>query len=428
MKNMKFTQQFRTFVPKIKTWLFVAYIIMAAYLILDGAVYMITPYSGRISTLICRENEQGASECKITIYGFKEIYQRSFLIRNVRYVEKIDDWHGMSERHVCGIVIKTFSDDFRFVDSYQGCGKITKTVEKINDLFDLGDYSPAKRIIYIGFNSSLYRRVFLLVLGLLIALRWGTSWSLVPAQITFQVDNKRAAFRHFTFSWWKTNTLLKVCFYLSNLFFSGLWVWWSPTKQGSFSYAYNFGRDPLNLGANWCGTSFGILLCLYPLMAYAIMQAYIQWKFLREKLHISGWWIAAPMIASLSLVFGLPAALTSQECSALKFLLFGIKLNYGNSAIFWNLVIYLLLVGGIQWLVLRRRLSYSIGWIVIPLINASIVPMYYRVIQNFPYSLLGPFAQRAIIMIFVFFVVGEMITSIYLSWVIYSKNPDDAGR
>jgi hypothetical protein len=423
VKIKKFSQMFHPLVPKLKSWVFVAYIIMAAYLIVDGAVYLTTPYSGRISTLICSENEQGYPSCTTTIFGFKEIHQRSFLVKNVIRAIAIHDWHGSSDQHVCGISIKTYSNIFGFVHPYQRCRKITKTVEKINDMFTLGDYSHTKRIIYFGFNSSLYRRAFLLVV-LFIILRWGRPWSLVPMQIHSQENNFRTAFKLFATSWWKTNILLKVFFYLSIFFVSGYWAFWAPTEQGDFCRAYNFWGDPCNFCVSWYGTSFEVLLSLYPLIAFAILQAYVQWKFLREKLPITGWWIAAPIIASFTLVFGLPADLPYGGCSDLKHLLSGVSLFLVDSPIAWNLVIYLLLVGGIQWLVLCSRLSYSSGWIFMPLINVSLVSIFYLFFQNFHNlsTIVG------LTLFLVILILAEFIPSVYLPWVMYSKNPDDAGR
>jgi hypothetical protein len=422
VKIKKFSQMFRPLAPKLKSWVFVTYVIMVAYLIVDGPAFMYDPYSGRLSTLVCRENKQGASECKITIYGFTEIYQRSFLVKNVRAVFRIHHFPlATSDSLVCGITIITYSEKINFVHPYQKCDKIDKTVAKINYIFTLGEYSPAKRITYVGFNSSIYQRALLLVVGFLIALLGRSSWSLVPMQITSQVDNIRVASRRFIFSWLIINILLKVFFYLTIGFVAGYRGDMSSPEKGDAISSYLFFLYHLDFSSNWCNSLFGVLLCIYPLIAFAILQAYVQWKFLEEIVPLSGWWIGAPVIAGLTLVFGLPAELTYQECIDLKLLLSGFWSFEGLPPILWNLIIYLLLVGIIQWSVLRRRLSYSIGWIFMPLITVSIVPAFYGVIQNF--SRISTIL--ALILVFIFFAVGELILSIYLSWVIYSKNSND---
>jgi hypothetical protein len=416
---------FRPLVLKLKSWVFVAYLIMAAYLIVDGAAYLTTPYSGRISTFTCSENEQGASECKITIFGFTEIYQRSFLIKDVREVINHYGYPGASsESRVCGITIKTYSGKINFIYRYHNCRKVTETADKINEIIASSNCSPTKRIVYNGLNPSLYRRAFLLVVGLLIVLIWGKSWSKVPLDKSSHAKDIKAAFRRFAFSWWKINILLKVFFYLSIFFISGIWTRRPPTLQGDFLSELNFYLKPLDFSINGFVISFDVLLCLYPLIALAILQAYVQWKFLREKLPISGWWVGAPIIANLLLAFSLPADLIYSDCLNLKFLLSGFWMLAEKSPILWNLIIYLLLVGGIQWLVLRRRLAYSSGWVLMPFINVSLLPLIYFVI----WQLHSLSSIEFLIMVFVIPIFVELIPSIYLSWVIYSKNSDFAGQ
>jgi len=415
----KWWQKLVSRAPKIKSWVFVAYLIMAAFLVIDGAVYLTSPYSGRISTFTCRENESRQSEITVSIYGFKEIYQHSFLIKEVREVFRIYDFPGASsDSMVCGITIKTYSGKINFISRYQRCSRIAETLDEINEIIETSDCSPPKRIFYNGFNSSLYRRAILLVVGLLIVLIWGKSWSTVPLDKSSQAKDIKTASRRFTLSWWKTNILLKVFFYLSIFFISGHWASRSPTREGDFIGAYNLHLDPRDFGSDWLGTSVKVLFCVYPLIAFGVLQAFIQWKFLREKLPLSGWWIGAPIVASLTLVFGLPADLTSYDCSNLKFLLSSFWMLIRKSPFFWNLVIYLLIVGGIQWLVLRRKLTHSGGWIFMPLISVSLLPLINFIIWEFyfiPDILALP-------MYIVIPIISELIPSIYLSWVIHTKN------
>jgi len=158
------------------------------------------------------------------------------------------------------------------------------------------------------------------------------------------------------------------------------------------------------------------------LIAFAILQAYIQWKFLREMIPISGWWIGAPIIACLTLVFDLPADITCRDCGNLKYLLSGVSFGLEKSPIAWKLVFYLLLVGFVQWLVLRKRLSNSSGWIFMPLINVSIVPIFYVVFMHFDIiSAFGNMLFLIILLPVLLTILGDVVTSVFLSRVMYSN-------
>ena len=403
-----------------RSWIFVAYMIMAVYLVIDGAVIMGNRYSGRISTIFCFPNDQGQSECTITIHGFTENFQRRVLAKNVRRVVSFMGYRGGSDIFACGIDILTTSGKINFVHYSQHCRRTEIAVEKIVDLFALGESSPYKIFIYFGFHYSIFRRVFLLVVGLFIALWWGRSWTLNPFQKNSQDDNRRITPWGVALSWFRINILLKAFFFLSAWYISGiLWYGYTTGEMDLTNKCASFIRNYHQL-INWSDTSLKVLFCLYPLIAFAILQAYLQWKFLREMLPISGWWIGAPIIASLTLAFSLPGDLCDQECIDLKYLLSGSSFRLGESPIMWNLVFYLLLVGFVQWLVLRKRLSNSSGWVLMPLINISLAPLYYLV--NKPLTNIYTLSNIGLLIILI--ILGDVVTSVFLSRVINSNKKE----
>jgi len=407
-----------------RSWILGAYMIMVVYLVIDGVAFMGSRYSGRISTMFCRPNDQGHSVCTFTIHGFTETFQRKFLAKNIRRVIEVKGFPGAtSDSYACGIDIYTTTKIFNFVHLTQNCDyRISNAVDKIVDLFSLGESSPTKVFIYVGFHFSIFRRVFLLVIGLFIVLWWGKSWSLIPAQKKSLDENNKDYPKWFASSWLKINVLLKAFFYLSAIYIQGILLYGYTIREQDFmNRCYIFFRN-YDFWVNWPVSSLKVLFCLYPLIAFAILQAYIQWKFLREMIPISGWWIGAPIIACLTLIFDLPADITCRDCGNLKYLLSGVSFGLEKSPIAWKLVFYLLLVGFVQWLVLRKRLSNSSGWIFMPLINVSIVPIFYVVFMHFDIiSAFGNMLFLIILLPVLLTILGDVVTSVFLSRVMYSN-------
>ena len=110
------------------------------------------------------------------------------------------------------------------------------------------------------------------------------------------------------------------------------------------------------------------LLGILPLIILSTLGAVLQWQVLRKEVPVSGWWIAAPVLAGLPLLFGLPPGLQCTDIGNFAIPFISLE-SYAEATTAW-MVGYFLLLGFIQWLVLRRKLSYSFGWSFIPLLGA----------------------------------------------------------
>lgn len=416
-----------------KNWVFTAFLVFAAYILLDGAAYVFNPYFGRVSTLSCRLGGQGRSLCTVTIYGFREIYRRSFEAEDFYTAAQVDHSHGTSDTWTCGITLVTTAGKIGFVHPYQPCGKIEFAVDRVNRLLKFDGPSPMGSVLYIGFNSSLYRRMFFLLVGLYAALNW-RKWRWMDRLARFDLSARvRSPAARLGLVWWQTNLLTRVFFYLSVFFISAFWSNWYPYEQADF---FSFCFQTLE---KYCGACqafpLGSLLCLYPFLAFTTLQALVQWKFLQSRKNcISGWWVAAPAVASLPFVFllaggGASGDLVCNDCVSLRSIFSGWLIPDENTftpPAWTGLLVYLLLVGFLQALSWQRKPALAWSWSLVPLVStgAGLLPgtllmeLYHRswsasnVLYKYPQSLLligGIFLCT--------FLLQDSFSGLYLAWI-----------
>lgn len=406
-------QQITSRTKKTKTLLLAVFLIFTAYLIYDSFIYFLNPYSGRISTLECKENFQEQSICTVTIYGVRDTYRREFQAEDFQKAIRISNVHGTSDTWACGVSIVTSKEQINFVHQNQKCHIADEVAGQINKLFISGGYAPSARNIQIGFNSSFYRRGILLVAVLLLAFLTSRSRRFVP--VSDVTHNVAGRFRQFAFYWFRSNFLVRLFFYLAIAFILAIWSFWYPTAQADFTrscghvfrYCYECPQFPFNY-----------LLCVYPLLTILVIQALVQRQLLiNSKVSVSMWWVAAPVLASFSLMI-LSPELTCNDCQLLKYLMSGILSDF-DAQIRFDLIIYFLIVGLIQWLVICRNLSSSVGWVIMPLINAMLVTLSYMFLY---YSEM----VFGLLLIPLTLIISDIIPGIHMSWLIHIKNNEAA--
>lgn len=417
-----------------KNWVFSAFLVFTAYILLDGAAYVFNPYFGRVSTLSCRFDTQGRSLCTVTIYGFREIYRRSFEAEDFYTAARVDYSHGTSDTWTCGItLVTTAAGKIGFVHPYQPCGKIESAIDRVNRLFESGGPAPVGSVLYIGFNSSLYRRLLLLLVGLYAALSWH-KWRWMDRLARFDLSARgRSPAARLGLAWWQTNLLTRVFFFLSVFFISAFWSNWYPYEQADF---FSFCFQTLEKYCRACQAfPLGSLLCLYPFLAFTTFQAVVQRKFLQgRQFHISGWWIAAPALASLPLIFllawgGASGNFVCKDCISLRSIFSGWLIpdeyTFTLPAVI-GLLAYLLLAGFVQALAWRRKPRLAWNWSLVPLVGtvAGLLPgtllmgFYYlswtasNVFYKYPQSLL----LYGGVLLFTF-LLQDSFSGLYLAWI-----------
>jgi hypothetical protein len=415
-----------------KSWVFVAYLIFAAYILLDGMTYVFNPYFGRVSAINCKLGTQGRSLCTVTIYGFRETFRRSFEAEDFYTAARIDHSHGTSDTWTCGITLVTTAGKINFVHPYQPCGKIEPVIGRIHRLFGSGESSPVGSVLFIGFNSSLYRRVFLLLAGLYAALSWH-KWPWIGRLTRFDLSTRlHNPAARLGLAWWQINLFIRSCFFLSLFFISALWSNWYPTEQADF-FSYCF--QNLEKYCSACAAfPLGSLLCLYPFLAFTTLQAIVQWKFLQSrKMHVSSWWAGAPALASLPLVFllagaGTSAALECTDCTSLRVIFSGLLLPLGStfSPPAWiGLLVYLLFMGFIQALVWQSKSVFTWGWSLVPLVNTGLWLLSGVLVLGTYFSNWSPsiFYYNRLVSLLVVggfllcaFLLQDSLSALYLAW------------
>jgi hypothetical protein len=426
---MDIRSKLRLIQHKAWAWPVAAYLILAAYGIIDAAVYLQSPFSGRISLLICAPKSQGQAVCTVTIFGFREIYQRSF--RSDEFIEAVYyntvNRATMSDEIYDGITIVTKSGKINFVFPFQRTYEFEDVARDINRGFRGSGY-PALPIIFIGFHPSLYKRAILLIAGLGILIWWSKKeqWSQgVPLK---PVLKTRSAFANFAFSWWGYNQAARLIFYIP-LFYIISPFWDTYNYADFLAWACYCHADLPSCGLVAPMVPFTPLICLLPLLAFASLQALVQARLLKSEIELSPWWVAAPALAMLPLAIGFIATIDCTNCAVLKYLLSGIGsyafVSYlpATWLVLTGLGVYFLLVGVIQCLALRgrgpaRRSRVALAWVFIPLINtASLAGSYWmiRSTWNLPY----PTSERYIVWVMLAAVaIQDVVSALYAAWMV----------
>jgi hypothetical protein len=409
---MKISQLFRPLIQRTRNWLFVASLIIIAYLLMDGFAYLLNPYSGRISTFSCRTDSHDQTFCTVTIYGIREIYRRTFPAEDFYQAVVITHSTGNTGQATYGILIATTQEKIDYIPAYQTEDTLENKARRINDLFVEGEKVPPTLKIHIGFNSSIYRRAILLVFALMFAFHVNPTEASFPKFDSTRIGQRRA-FLPFAIYWAKYNIFVRLSFYLMIFIILGFFSFGYPGEQADFVRACGY---VFNLNPEYAEFPWGQLLCYYPLLTILVLQALVQRQLLASvQIKVSAWWVAAPVLASVSLVV-LSPQIIDYECHILKYLMSG-YFEY-DPPTFNRLAIYFLCVGFIQWLVLCRRQSLSIGWVLMPLINAMLVAAAYvgldsSLVAYEDFEWLRPLSLLA----------SELIPALYMAWLVSRKKP-----
>jgi hypothetical protein len=395
-----------------KSWVLIIFLIFAIYLLIDLVVFQFSPYSGRFSTLVCIPDEQEQVQCTATLYGWKEKKYHTFLASE--YKKAVELWHfpgASSDSLVCGLKLLTMTGRFKLVHGVQPCWKVRWLEKRITQHFDKNPSSPFF-IIYNGLNYSVYTRLMILIGGGF--LLWHKrEW--LEDRITTR--NQGAGLKILLINWLKLNISLKVVLYLIVLIINGAWALYGYAYQNGTLFRVCPGTKSLGwfLGER-ANPSMPYLIGLYPLMSFTTIQGIIQWKFIRSKIDLSRLWIAAPAIASIALVFGINADTTCGDLQTLQNIPSGFWINI-YTELLPNIILYILILGFIQWLTLRKQLSHSIGWILIPGFTSMLVPLGFLLTE-----LSGPMSYLLVIpFLLMLFFAAEAAQAAYLSWLVNKK-------
>jgi len=406
---------------KTTNWLLVGCLLFAAYLVYDGFAFLLTPSSGRISTFACKTDARERTLCTVTIYGLRDTYRRTFTAHEFVQAIVLVHYTGASGDETYGITILTQDEKINYIYAINPPGNLEQKARRINALFAAGEPVPDTLIVNNGFNPSLYRRGILIVLGLLLAwytTRTGRSW-LVFARSRL---GQRKGFWSFTVYWAKWNFAVRLLFYLATFFIIGIGV----VRYSNYSPDFASACSAVVRGnAQYAQFPWISLLGLYPLITILVLKAINQRQLLaRVNINLPAGWVAAPLVASPLLV-ALAPQLTCTDCFSLKYLMTGLTVGFEEMTVV-ALVAYFILVGGLQWLALRKQLSCSFGWLIMPLINAaSAIALYiyltsgaWDVISREKYAVLY-FSLIGLLLIAL--IANEVIPGMYLSWLVNRK-------
>jgi len=113
------------------------------------------------------------------------------------------------------------------------------------------------------------------------------------------------------------------------------------------------------------------------------------------------------------------------DCLSLKYLMAGLTLGFEEMMLV-ALVAYFILVGGLQWLALRKQLSFSFGWLIMPLINAALPAIFSVLLTNMLLYTL-PRVNSVVVyfgligLLLISLIANEVIPRLYLSWLVNRK-------
>ena len=406
---------------KTTNWLLVGCMLFAAYLVYDGFAFLLNPYSGRISTFACKTDARERTLCTVTIYGLRDTYRRTFTAHEFVQAVFFLNLYGSSSDTTYGITILTQDEKINYIYAINPPGNLEQKADQINALFETGEPVPDTLIVNNGFDPSLYRRGVLIVLSMLLAwytTRTGRSW-LVFARSRL---GQRKGFWSFTVYWAKWNFAVRLIFYLATLFIIGI----SAFEYSNF-YADFASACPMIVRGNpeYAQFPWISLLGLYPLITILVLKAIHQRQLLaRVNINLPARWVAAPLVASPLLV-ALAPQLSCIDCFSLKYLMAGLAVGFEEMTLV-ALVAYFILVGGLQWLALRKQLSFSFGWLIMPLINAALPVIFSVLLTSTLWYTLGPGNSVGLFfcligLLLISLIANEIIPGMYLSWLVNRK-------
>jgi hypothetical protein len=148
-----------------KTRLLVIFLVFASCLIINGAIFLHSPWSGRLRTFVCKPDAAQHNICTVTIYGFRQIYRRSFPAEDFVSAHITMACGGSA---VWGIDIRTKHELIEFIPAIEDSRYIHPLAKAINDQFIDGQPTPTLSYTYNGISFLLYLGGILLILGVLL--------------------------------------------------------------------------------------------------------------------------------------------------------------------------------------------------------------------------------------------------------------------
>jgi hypothetical protein len=414
--------------PANKRWLVVAYVIFAAYLIYDGFIFLLNPYSGRLSTFVCAPDSGEKMVCTVTIYGLRGISRRSFPAEDFVSASEIIEGNGSSSNATHGIIILTKQGPIDFIPEVETGRYIQELREKINSQFIDGEPIPPISITHFRPHPSFYQRALSLAVGLvllLLALRARRDW------LGFDDTRlgQRAGFWRFAIYWSKNNILVRLIFHLLLLLGSGVFgLEYLLSYRGAQSGFLGNCFTVIQAHPEYFAFPWGYFLCLYRLFPILLLQGVVQRQMLaRVNLRVSRWWVAAPLAASLPLMVIVPD-LICDDCELLAWGFYSTVPPF-TSPMWIGLGVFYLLTGVIQWLVLRRQLASPAMWVIMPIAN-PILSIAFHAIDDVTH--VGHWVNQASAMGYDVFwfamilagqIVREVVPAMYMSWLVNRKSP-----
>lgn len=395
-----------------KDWLFTINLFFILYSLVILATFLLGPQSGRLSTLVCKPDASGKSICTVKIYGVHKMYRKDFYADDYMYTLSSNNYllnehnkasfvdlslpwsdafkPSSSEEFGCAVSIRIQSQLVDFVPPYQRGSVCTRAATQVEAAF-AGDRS-AINVRINGYNPQIYWCIALLVIASLLFLlqcavrliSWrgeskavvvaegqkdqsapGTADLLTDAELQPAVEEAHPVGmgrKRFILFWWAASVVVIVFLVFSSLLNSLVRTGFS--LSGCFLNIHDYQK----LYRIYPITN---LISILPFIIPITLWMVLQWQVLKTELPISRWWIAAPVLAGIPLLIWMPPALSCDEVAYLALPTIFPASN-SQAATVLSGVMYFLIFGFIQWLVLRRKTKYSIGWILISFLSVFV--------------------------------------------------------
>jgi hypothetical protein len=455
----------------VKGWFITLNLFFIIYSMFILGKFLLEPQSGRLSTLVCNPDPWGKLVCTVKIYGVHKLFRLDFYADDYietysssnfypgefqrRYLNDLSlPWDNVpeqttSDEYVCAVSIRTQRQLVDFVPPYQTSSVCSRAQAQLEAAF-AGDRS-AINIRFNGYNPQLYWQIALLVVASLLFLyqcavrlrsrRREKNAMLVAedqrsdsqpgtADILTDPDLQPAeeeahpygmGRKRFILFWWAASVLVIVFLVFSSLLNSlvrtGFWL------SGCFLDIHDYQKLYLHYPI------ITNIIAILPYIILVTLWTVLQWQVMRTEVPVSRWWIAAPVIAGIPLLIGLPLAQNCMDYYDLASPPFFASSN-PPAATTWSWVVSFLLFGVIQWLVLRRNLKYSIGWILVPFLSVfiEVFLLIYLFILSLDYIPRLPpevFILPSIIcfalIVLVLATIFNLVPGFYLHWAIRKR-------
>ncbi|MDD1777339.1 MAG: hypothetical protein LUQ65_04150, partial [Candidatus Helarchaeota archaeon] len=297
--------------------------------------------------MVCRPDAQGRSLCTVTISGLGEIFRSSFWADEFRdaytsnnillsqrnrlsFMNLALPWEDVVESDystlndspdglVCAVSIKTVDKFIDFLPPYQHETQCDQAEGQIEAAFD--DDRSAINIRFDGYSPNIARRIEVLAIAGLLLLGQSASGYIRRRQdrkLVIQAEEPKKLLqlesvgavlipgekgtedvshpnwmstRKFILAWW-TASILIIALWVVTSYLDG----WSIFRPNCFLSVWDY-RSLISI------TPVRNLISISPWIIFSTLLAVLQWHVLRMQIHVSGWWIAAPVIAGLPLLF-----------------------------------------------------------------------------------------------------------------------------